>query len=229
MFQPGIVDGAVGDASYATSIRLSACGLYRAIKRAETINEGVFPDDTCPQAGRRTFAVSANFTVFEHNIDQSGIARQLTGNHTRLLTSNNIRPGKAHIGNPAIAIKLLDKTVSEVVNGVTAAIVLTNKRLGFAADRTGHVTGININKLTIATIARVGRVTTDFVQHATITHFNPVLLLKGWRSTNHPQARSGTKPNSRFRQLGRLTAGCPVRLFFPRLSRILVVPLGIAL
>ena len=199
-FQPGIVDGAVGNACYATSRRLSFASFCRTIKRSETVNiDGrVFTDNTCPEAGGCIIAVSNHFTVFNPDISQSGSARKLTGNQTSLLAGIDFSPGNSHINNPAIAIKLLDKAVPEFINRVTTTIVLTNKRLGFAADRTGQVTGIDISMLAITTIERVGRIATDFIQHAAVIHLDPLPMIRNRRSTTPPQARSGTQPDSCF-------------------------------
>ena len=82
--------------------------------------------------------------MFNLNIAQSAMAKKLTGNHTSLLTGNNVSPGKTHIVNPAIAIKLLDKAVPEFINTVATAVILTNERVGFVADRFGQATGIDI-------------------------------------------------------------------------------------
>ena len=205
-------------------MRVISPGFCRAIKRTEAvdINERVATDNTCPEASVCIIAASKQFTVFNRNIVQSGSARKLTGNHTRLFHGIDVSLGKTHIVNPAIAVKLLDKAVPESFDGMTTAIILTNKRVGFVANRTGQVTGINIDTLAIITIKRTGRITPDFFQHAAISHLNPALMIRRWRSTNYPQARGGTQPDSGFGQLA--VAGCPVPCFFLRLRMVLVVP-----
>ena len=171
-------------------MRVISSGFCRAIKRTEAvdINERVSTDNTCPEASGCIIAVSKQFTVFNRNIVQSGSARKLADNHTGLFRGNNISLSKTHIVNPAIVVKLLDKAVPESFDGMTTAIILTNKRVGFAANRTGQITGINIDTLAIITIERMGMITPDFCQHAAISHLNPALMIRRWRSTNYPQA-----------------------------------------
>ncbi len=52
--------------------------------------------------------------------------------------------------------------------------------------------------LPVDVVSCIGWVATDFVQHAAVIHLDPLPMIRNRGSTNHPQARSGTQPDSCF-------------------------------
>ena len=227
IIQPGIVDEPEDDPRYGTSTRVASCSFCRAIKRTETVNERATINNTRPNAGWCICIVSNNGAVFNDNIAQNCYIEKITGNHTGPLPGRNISPGKPRIVNSPVVAKPLDKAVPEFINGLTTTVVFTNKWVGCVADRTGQVTSIDIGKLAIMAVQRIGRIATDFAQSFGICYLDPSygFTVRCRYRTGSGQAGQGTQPNSCSGQPGRLMA-CPVPLFFPGWRLVLVVPAG---